>query len=347
MKVDYLIIGQGIAGSILSYELLNNQKNIFLIDNNYPNSSSRVAAGLFNPVTGRRMVHTWMAKELFSLLHTYYPELEKKLKSDFFYPTPLHYIFSSVKESNDLSTKFSDPLFTDWVQQTDNFTSQVAAPLGLLELKQAGWCHVSRMLLAFQEYFRAHHCYAEENFDYSLLNQTPQGWAYKNIEAKAVIFCEGNGGMKNPWFAYLPFKPAKGEIITFRSESLTLKSIVKQHYWIIPIGNHLFKAGATFDFTEIDEKPTEEALHELTHWLRKTILVPFEAINHQAAIRPAVLDRRPLMGEHPRYKNLFIFNGFGSKGVSLVPFMANQFSLFLTGNSPLIRETDIHRFLYK
>jgi len=346
MTVDYLIVGQGIAGSILSYELLKKNNKIFLIDNYYPNSSSRVAAGLFNPVTGRRMVHTWMANELFSLAHSYYPALEAELGVKFFYPLPLHYLFSSVKESNDLFAKFGDMEFADWINPNpiENNLSDVQAPLGFLELKQAGWCHVGNMLEAFKNYFETNQCYLQEEFNYDMLRQTSVGWEYGRVKATAVIFCEGARATANPWFGHLPFKPVKGEIITFRSDKLSLASIVKQHYWIIPQGNRIFKCGATFDFNRIDETPTTQAMNELETWLTKTVKVPFKVINHQAAIRPAVLDRRPLLGEHTACKNLFIFNGFGSKGVSLAPYLTGHFIDYLSHKSPLLPEVNHLRF---
>lgn len=347
MNVDYLVVGQGIAGSILSYELLKQKSKIFLIDNYYPNSSSRVAAGLFNPVTGRRMVHTWMANELFSLAHSYYPKIETELGEKFFHPLPLHYLFSSVKESNDLHAKFGDMEFADWINQnpTGNKLSDIHAPLGFLELKQAGWCHVAQMLEAFKNYFEKKQYYLQEEFNYSRLKQTPAGWEYGHVKAAAVIFCEGAKATANPWFGHLPFKPVKGEIITFKSDELSLASIVKQHYWIIPQGNGIFKCGATFDFNRVDETPTQQALNELETWLTKTVKVPFKVIHHQAAIRPAVLDRRPLLGEHGTCKNLFIFNGFGSKGVSLAPYLANHFIGYLTHQNTLLPEVNHQRFL--
>lgn len=346
MTVDYIIVGQGIAGSILSYELLKKNKKILLIDNNYPNSSSRVAAGLFNPVTGRRMVHTWLAHELFGLAHSYYPKIELKLKTQFFHPLPLHYLFSSIKESNDLYAKFSEPEFADWINQnqTANCLTDIHAPLGFLELKQAGWCNVNKLLVAFKNYFEITGCYLQEQFNYEKLYQTVRGWEYGHIKTAAVIFCEGVGGLNNPWFGYLPFKPVKGEIITFKSNKLSLTSIVKQHYWIIPQGNGIFKCGATFDFNQINETPSKQAVNELFKWLTKTLRGSFEVINHQAAIRPTTLDRRPLLGEHATCKNLFIFNGLGSKGVSLAPYLASHFIGYLFSENELIPELNHRRF---
>ena len=63
-SLDYLIVGMGLAGSALAYFLSKNGKKIALIDNNIDQTSSKIAAGLYNPITGRKMVKTWMAPKM-------------------------------------------------------------------------------------------------------------------------------------------------------------------------------------------------------------------------------------------------------------------------------------------
>ena len=77
-KRDILIVGQGLAGSLLALELEKRKKNVMIIDNNPSVSSSKVAAGLYNPITGSKMIKTWLADELFPNLSKYYQDLEKK-----------------------------------------------------------------------------------------------------------------------------------------------------------------------------------------------------------------------------------------------------------------------------
>ena len=76
MKVDYLIVGQGLAGTTLAFHLLKSNKKIFILDDCDSTSSSRVAAGLFNPITGKRNVKTWKADILFPYMKNFYRELE-------------------------------------------------------------------------------------------------------------------------------------------------------------------------------------------------------------------------------------------------------------------------------
>ena len=75
METEYLIIGQGISGTFLSYYLKKENKSFLVIDNNYSNSPSKIAAGIINPVTGRRLVTVWMVDEVLPFAWKAYQEI--------------------------------------------------------------------------------------------------------------------------------------------------------------------------------------------------------------------------------------------------------------------------------
>jgi glycine/D-amino acid oxidase-like deaminating enzyme len=75
MKVDYLIIGQGLCGTFLSWNLLKEGRRVIVIDESRPFSSTKVASGVINPITGRRMVKTWMIDELLPFAKRAYEQL--------------------------------------------------------------------------------------------------------------------------------------------------------------------------------------------------------------------------------------------------------------------------------
>src|SRR5207249_11517099 len=64
MHVDYFIIGQGICGTFLSWELQKANQSFIIMDEARPCTATKVASGIINPVTGRRIVKTWMIDEL-------------------------------------------------------------------------------------------------------------------------------------------------------------------------------------------------------------------------------------------------------------------------------------------
>ena len=76
MEIDFLLIGQGLAGSALGYRLKKAGFKIKLLDQPDLNQSTKIAAGLYNPVTGRKMVKTWNADQLFPEIEPFYQELE-------------------------------------------------------------------------------------------------------------------------------------------------------------------------------------------------------------------------------------------------------------------------------
>ncbi|HBA65740.1 MAG TPA: FAD-dependent oxidoreductase, partial [Methylococcaceae bacterium] len=55
MDIDFLIVGQGLAGSLLAFELIQRNAQVMVVDDGRENASE-VAAGLINPVTGIRLV---------------------------------------------------------------------------------------------------------------------------------------------------------------------------------------------------------------------------------------------------------------------------------------------------
>jgi len=61
---DFIIIGQGIAGSVLSWYLLEKKLNFLIINDSTKLSASSTALGVYNPITGKRIAKTWKAKKI-------------------------------------------------------------------------------------------------------------------------------------------------------------------------------------------------------------------------------------------------------------------------------------------
>lgn len=96
-KLDCLIIGQGLAGSALAMQMLARGWRILVINRSDAASPSQIAAGLFNPVTGKMFAKTWMVDELFPFLHQYYREVEQLTGVHFYYPMPIYVPFAEVR----------------------------------------------------------------------------------------------------------------------------------------------------------------------------------------------------------------------------------------------------------
>lgn len=345
-EIDFILVGQGIAGSILAYHMIKAGKKVLVFDTPQMNHSSVVAAGLFNPITGRKFVKTWMADQLFPFLIHFYQNLEQDLDSEFFHPMPIFRPFLSLEEKNGMISKFQADVPEPFVDQIlvlppGNFPA--TNDLGGIKIKHSGYVDIPRLLASIKYFIRSRGEIREELFDYNEMKITDKGIGYKDLYAEKIIFCEGSQASNNPYFKWLPFRPVKGEILTIDPE-IRFDFIFNRKIFILPLQEGLSKVGATYDWDYRDMIPTEEAKKYLEEKLNQFFPVNYKVVNHQAGIRPATKDRRPLVGLHPELPTVGIFNGLGSKGVTLSPYFAHQFVDYLLKGKELDKEVNINRF---
>ena len=345
MVVDYLIIGQGISGTWLSYYLQKANKSFIVIDNAQPNSASRVAAGIINPVTGRRIVKTWMIDELLSFLIPAYEELgnelnikaiEKKSLIDF-HPTPQMKIAfdERVKENADLLFHPDD----QW-QYQNIFNYE----LGFGEVDPCYVVNLKEILPAWRKKLLSNNQLLEENFEITELKQADAGINYKNIKAEKIFFCDGIHSSQNPFFKNLPFALNKGEAILIEATGIPSTHIFKKGMMLTSIQKDLFWLGSNYLWEFPDDQPTAQFRKQTELLVRSWLKVPFKIVDHKASVRPANIERRPFVGFHPTYKNVGILNGMGTKGCSLAPFFAKQLTDHLNSGNEILAEADIKRF---
>jgi glycine/D-amino acid oxidase-like deaminating enzyme len=331
---NYNIIGQGLAGSILAYFLLKEGQNVQIFDATDIPSSSKVAAGIYNPVTGKRLVKTWLADEIFPFLENFYPQLEQELNAKFFFPMSLFHPFPDNATQKFFKSDHIPEDFFDFCSlEFENIHRKeiVNSDLGGITMKHAGWVDLKVMLSAFRDYFLEKNILIETTF------------IPKKTE-DIFIFCEGFNGKFNSYFSYLPFNPVKGEIVDIEIQNLDLQEIINQGVFVIPLGDNKFRLGATYKWDVLDFVSTEEGADILMEKYQKLIKPQMRILSQKAGVRPATKDRRPFLGMHPEINNIGIFNGFGSKGVSLAPFFGKQFVDFLVYQKELNAEVNINRF---
>ncbi len=345
-EVDFIIVGQGLAGITLATHLHKMGKKIVVFDRYNRVSSSRVAAGLYNPITGRKMVKTWRADDLFPYVEEYYGQLEKNTKVSFLFRKPIYRPFKSLEEQNEWSGRSSDPSYTSYIKSVffDKAYPGVNDPLGGLLLQNCGYLDVNKFLDSVLNYLKNDGIQIEsESFNLSYLKIDKTKVHYSKYIAEKIIFCDGVEMKNSPYFSYLPFAPVKGEILEIESK-LNLDVVANRGIFVIPLGESRFRVGSTYDNYDMTLEPTNKAKEVLEDKLKELITVNYEVREHTAGIRPATKDRKPLLGMHPKYKNVGIFNGLGAKGVSLAPFYASQFARHLVYQSELDSEVDIARY---
>lgn len=346
-KTEYLIIGQGLAGTLLCHFLLSKNKSVILIDECRPTTSSRVAAGLFHPITGRRIVKTWMIETLYSFSSDFYFQQEKMLHTNFFFPKNIIELLSSAHEFNVWSERLADPGINQYLAnlpEQSRYDGKLKAFFKMIALTGSGWMDIALYQEVSLHHFVGLGIHQSGKFKHELLKVADDGIYYDDILAEKIIFCEGSDALKNPLWNWLPFQPSKGEILTIACADLPEEYILLKGLFIIPLGNHRFRVGSTYSWDYTDEQPGKSGINELLTKLKEIIIVPFEVIDHKSAIRPTTKDRRPFIGNHPKMKNVYIFNGLGTKGVLLGPYFANEFANHLVDGTKVHGEVDISRF---
>lgn len=343
--IDYLIIGSGLAGISFSEIALQNDKSILVMDNNSQNSS-KIAGGLYNPVILKRFSEVWQAKEQLAFMTDFFTDLENKLNVKLDFKTPILRKFFSIEEQNNWfaasdKENLAPFLSTDLIFK--KYTS-IDSPFGYGEVLHTGYVDTALLLNSYRAFLVSHQLYLEETFDYNEIQFKTTGIQYKEIQAKNIIFAEGFGMHANPFFKNLPLDGTKGELFIIKAPLLNLDVIVNTSVFILPLGNDLFKVGATYNWKDKTNLPSEEGKQELLERIKEIITCDFEIFSHFAGIRPTVKDRRPLIGTHAEHKSIHILNGLGTRGVMLGPAMAKALFQNIEFKIPLESSIDIRRF---
>lgn len=346
IKVDHIIVGQGLAGSCLAIQLLNRGKKLVVFDEPRKNRASAVAAGLFNPITGKRMIKSWMADEIFPYLFQFYSAGERFLGKKFFHPVPIYRPFVSFEEQNEWMALSADNGLKKFIDKifTTSAYDQANDPFGGVLTKQSGYLDVNSFMLAVVSLLKKENAYRESNFDFTSLKVSADNLQYEEIETSSIIFCDGIGVNNDPFFKWLPVRSLKGETLHVSLEEKP-RAIFNRGVYLVPTDRHnSFIAGATYQPNDISEMTSTKARNELEEKLKTLVKIPF-TVNHQNwGIRPTTPDRRPILGAHPAHKNIIVFNGLGTKGVSLAPYFSGMLADWMGGKTEIQNEVNIERF---
>ena len=345
MKVDCLIVGSGLAGLCFAETLYQHGRSFALISDD-SQQASEVAGGLYNPLILKRFTLAFKAAEQLDLAIPFYQTIEARLGQTLDFKQEVLRIMHDAGEQNrwfesrDRSgySRFMDEAFVDSPHPN------VEAPHKLARVLETGRLDTAAFRKAYIAWLKSAGLYVEARFEHAQLKLSESTATYQQFEADKVIFAEGFGLKQNPFFNHLPLQGSKGELLTIYAPELDLQPVLKSTVFIIPLGNHRYRVGATYDNHRLNNLPTEEARAYLLERLRKFLKVDFEVEAHVAGVRPSVSDRKPLVGRHPQHAQLAVLNGFGSRGVMIAPFAADALYRNLFEGTALDLELDIRRF---
>ena len=344
---DYLIVGQGIAGSLVALNLMERGKSVLVVDDGHKHAASKVAAGLINPITGRRHALTWRFLEFWEFLQGDYARWTELLGHPFLMPKPLLRFFRNEEEQ---------ALFEKKWKAGDFEGINVTYP-GDLEpvpfckyegpsygLSQTGYVKQGLFIDLARQYLESKSALQEDSWSEADFSRESGRVSWKGVSAKAVIFTQGYLASENTFFKELPFRHARGEILELSGPDRHDAPVLNRGKWLLPTGNGSFKAGATYDLKNINQEVTNSGPEEILDEVQKMVEGEFKIQSASSGVRPALHDFKPVMGKHPWYPELVIFNGLGSKGSLQAPLLARELVEHLEEGVPLHPQADMDRF---
>ena len=357
VSTKILLIGQGIAGTVLAWRLLRRGVTLHIADGNLPGGASVAAAGIINPVTGKRFVKSWRFEEFFPAARRTYQEMEAALGISIWQEKPIVRLLATPEEANDWAVRCSLFDYSDYLGElpdAGDWGSLIKPGFRAGAIRQAARVNFEQLLPAFRaavqkqgflapgilpERSDNQPVFLEREIDYQEIEKLASAYDY-------IIFCEGYRAEANPFFPKLPWQIAKGEALIIRFNDLRTASIVdmlKKTMTLVPLGNGTFWAGGSYQWHYPDLHPSASERAFILHHLQEMLAAPFEVIDHIAGVRPTVKDRRPFLGRSPENPKVFMFNGMGTKGALLAPFWAEHLVQHMLEGALLAPEVDIQR----
>jgi len=345
MQVDYIVVGLGLAGLAFVEELIGAKKT-FMVFEDDSQTSSLVAGGVYNPVILKRFTPVWNAQEQLKVARPFYKSIEEKLNIIIDEKFVIKKAFKSIEDQNNWFEACDNPKLIDYLNpKLDAQTYRgVIADFSFGNVNKAGRIDTKKLVESYRNYLENSQLIRFENFEHQQLNLDKKLIKYKDIKASRIVFCEGFGIKENPYFKDLPLNEAKGELLTIHAPELNIDFLLKSTLFVLPLGDNLYKVGATFNWTDKTSDPSKEGKAELVEKLKKVINVPYTIVSQSAGIRPTVAGRRPLVGLHSKHPQLAVLNGLGTRGVMIAPTVAKNLFNHLEKGEALDSEIDIKRF---
>jgi glycine oxidase len=329
------IIGQGLAGSLLAFRLIESGYRPLVYDKGHDTASSMVAAGMWNPVNFKRLNVGMHPERYLQAMHDVYPRLERWLGATFFRPLPIARLFDSQEEINqwDIQSAMGKTAGRYLTQTQFNIPHEsVKAPLGAGLVAEGGRIDLPALLNAMRA----------KLLQLGALQPTE----YPAEDHEALVFhCTGMAVLQHPYWQWLPMAPNKGQVLTLRIPEFDSTHIYHFGRFVVPMNDDRYKLGSTYELRPINPDPDAAMADDLLKDFRTTVDRAHEVIDHRAGYRPTTFDRMPIVGAHPHYPKHIICNGFGSRGVYYAPLCIEQLLEHLLVGTPLPKEISVTRTL--
>ncbi len=341
-NVDYIIVGDGYAALFFAHQLLLNNKS-FVIFSEGKKSASQISAGIINPVVLKKFTTFWLAQEQIDFLKKSLKEIEFYTGENYLIESPIHRIFHDENEQKLWLKKSDNEELKNFLDENFDHLNDVKNDFHTGKVNQSARLNVKGFFAGLLNYLENKGNLIKEKFDYSeidTLNST-----YKDFSFKNILFCEGMGVKENPYFSNIAVIPNKGHHIRVKlSDSIPEDITIKKKHFLFPLDNNLHFYGGTYDREQLHHEIDHSAVEQLQKGLSEFYLNDFEIKEVHFGFRPTVKDRRPILGRHAQYSNLYVFNGLGARGILNGCYFSKTLFDYIENNIPLPKEISIDRF---
>ena len=323
-QINTVIVGQGIAGSMIAFMLHQQQVPFVVIDAGIANTSSRIAAGMFSPISGKRKTIHAITLQQIPFAIEMYKAVELLLGIDFLHTNPVYQVFNSLADQQEVLAKYRDIDFANYIQPNPAILPNIKQPNGACEISASGWVDCGLLISRFAEWLLQRNALVQTDFIYEDLNISKGIMEYHGLKFENIVFCEGYRAINNPFFKE-KIIPCKGDLLTIQYDHLSTDRIIKKgSIYSIDTGHHVFKAGATYQWNNSNEVPEEAGKKMIELQLDDMLDKEYRVLNHQSAIRPTTQNREVIAKQHPDYAGMFMLNGLGTKGILQGPWWARH-----------------------
>lgn len=324
VETDFIIVGQGLAGSILAYCLMQSGYSVMVIDDAHKTSSSAVAAGIINPITGHRLNITENFYQYWTAAKPFYQDLEKTLSCRLLETILQTRLIKNAGQNSHLQKRLLAVEYQGLIKPCDS-NPMLDRGFGAVEVNETAAVDVNTLLENIQGYLRQNNSYTKRHLVYAQIVFDREKVSIAPHRAKNIVFCEGYQAINNPWLNKLPFKLAKGEVLTLDMPRPAQPQMLNWENWLLKSSGGT-KLGASYEWQDLSLSPNDEVRAKLLNSLSTFTSLEPRVINHQVGVRPTTLHRTPFIGRLSTQPNAYCFNGFGSKGCLTIPYYAALFS---------------------
>lgn len=341
-KIDYIIVGNGYAGMFFAHQLIMAGKSFIMFGSSSP-GASHVSAGVVNPVVLKKFTNFWLAQEQIDSLQKTLSEMESYTGKKFFIDEPVRRVFHDTSEQALWQKKMATEVLSPFLSPELTKLNGIGNEYGVGTVLQSGRLDVQLFFTSLTDFLLSSGHMGEEAFEYALLDA--DSCSYKSYHYTNIVFCEGMGVVNNPFFNTVPVQPNKGHHLKVKLTSeLNTSSTLKKKHFLFPLNEGNYYYGGTYDRFQLDDGINPSAVEELASGLKLLYPEEFTITEVNYGFRPTVKDRRPILGAHGKFSNMYVLNGLGARGIlngnyfSAVLFHRTEFG------SAIPAEVQLNRF---